>query len=197
MSQARPPAAGSDVRSRPATSITSPEDRADAADRDPGPNRARIALLLIAALVATAAVIWYQTRPTLPEGVPAEEYERAARQFRQRYGRSPERVDVLSLLGEQYVAAGRPEHAALCFAQIPNSHPRYGASSRLQAAQVFVRLNRVADAEHLRPEVVERRLARREGVRLHREPTDDDTGRHAHTRLTPSTGRRRRRSADR
>jgi predicted Zn-dependent protease len=112
-----------------------------------GPNRLLIALTLLAVLGAVAAAVWYQTRLVLPAGISQHDYELARQLFRQRYGRSGGRVDVLSLLGEQSVAAGRLEQAAVCFGEIPAGHPQYGTSSRLQAGQVLMRLNRAAEAE--------------------------------------------------
>ena len=102
-------------------------------------------LAVLAALIA-AGYWWFQPTPP-PEGVSQRDYDVAVRRFRDLYGRSPSRLDVLSIAGELAIRDGRLPAAVACFQQIPSNHPRYGASSRLQQAQVLLQLNQAEPAE--------------------------------------------------
>ena len=102
----------------------------------------------VGVLAAVAGATWWFIHPAdLPPGISAEEYDRAARKYRELYGQKPGRLDALSLAGELAVADGRLAAAAACFAAIPNDDRRYGASARLQAGQVLLKLNRAREAE--------------------------------------------------
>lgn len=102
----------------------------------------------IGALAVLAGIAWFVAKPSrLPEGVSRDDYDAAARKFREVYGRSPGRLDVLSLAGELAVGDGRLETAAACFSEIPDADRRYGPSARLQGGQVLLKLNRAAEAE--------------------------------------------------
>jgi enediyne biosynthesis protein E4 len=85
--------------------------------------------------------------PPLPAGVERDEYDLAADAYRDRYGTRPERLDVLSWLGESYVAQRRFDEAVSCFHEIPSSHPKYGRAARYLHGQVLLELDRAADAE--------------------------------------------------
>jgi tetratricopeptide (TPR) repeat protein len=83
----------------------------------------------------------------LPTGVTDSDYQRAARSWKQRYGRAPDEFDVFSWLGESAVAAGDLESAVACFERIPSTHPVYGRPARHQQGEVLQKLNRLSPAE--------------------------------------------------
>lgn len=111
--------------------------------------RPGIALAFIAAaLAAGGGAVWYLSRgEPLPRGVSQEQYDSAETRLRTAVGRNPDRLDILSLLGEVAVGEGRLETAVACFREIPSRHPKYGLSARLQENQVLLRLNRAREAE--------------------------------------------------
>jgi tetratricopeptide (TPR) repeat protein len=110
--------------------------------------------IIVALGVAVTGVVWMTgagLSESLPVGVSADDYDNAVQLFAAHYGNTPDRIDVLSLLAEQSVQQNIPETAVACFDEIPDTHPRYGHSARLQQGQVLYRLGRVAESEkHLR-----------------------------------------------
>ncbi|MFP6765734.1 MAG: tetratricopeptide repeat protein, partial [Planctomycetaceae bacterium] len=102
---------------------------------------------LLVTLAAAGAAVWLSQEPALPQGISSAEYQTAAEQFRDRYGREPDRLDVLSFAAELAVVDGRIQDAIACFSVIPSSDSRYGLSSRLQEGHLLLDLNRAADAE--------------------------------------------------
>lgn len=120
-------------------------------DADLNSGRRRRAGLTIFSLIAAGCAAlgaWSLLHGTdLPEGVSPEEYAAAERQFREKYGVAPDRLDVLSLAGELAWREERLETAAACFREIPSDDRKYGPSARLQQAQVLVKLKRADEAE--------------------------------------------------
>jgi predicted Zn-dependent protease len=114
------------------------------------PNRVGIRrkVWLVTGLVTLATGVYWWCQPVrLPDGVSQRNFDIATRRYHDLYGRSPARLDVLSIAGELAVREGRLPDAVACFRQIPIDHPRYGPSARLQEAQVLLRLNRAELAE--------------------------------------------------
>ncbi len=83
----------------------------------------------------------------LPEGISAEEYEQAAKDWRGIFRTEPANHDVVMLLAETALRLRQPEQAVSCFAEIPSTHERYGASARLQEGQILITLNDAVRAE--------------------------------------------------
>jgi len=120
------------------------------ADRpaDARPHRGwKLPAVLLAVFAVAAVAVWPGQEPALPPGISRVEYQAAADQFRSRYDREPDRLDVLSFAAELAVVDGRIQDAIACFSEIPSSDSRYGLSARLQEGQLLLDLNRAADAE--------------------------------------------------
>jgi tetratricopeptide (TPR) repeat protein len=113
----------------------------------------KLRIIVALSVAVTVVVVWMTgagLSKSLPAGVSPDDYDAAAQLFSGHYGHNPDRIDVLSLLAEQAVQDA-PETAVACFEEIPDAHPLYGHSARLQQGQVLYRLGRAADAEnHLR-----------------------------------------------
>lgn len=106
-------------------------------------------VLLAIVIVVVGGIIAMRPRaPVLPSSLTPTEYSAAQRRFVELFGVLPEHYDALAIAGEMAASEKRWEQAAACFREVPTAHPRFGASARLQEAQVLVRLNRAADAEH-------------------------------------------------
>src|SRR5258708_3047784 len=71
--------------------------------------------------------------------VCAEQRAGARREFQELYDGTPNRIDLLSFIGELAVRDVQLNRAAACFAEIPDDHPDYGLSARLQESQVLLR----------------------------------------------------------
>ena len=104
----------------------------------------------VAAVAVVGGLLYWGlvlTEPPLPEGVPREFYDLSAAQFREQYGRDPDRLDTLSWAAEAAVGQERWDVAAAAFAEIPSSHPKYGRQARYQEGQVLLQLNRARESE--------------------------------------------------
>jgi tetratricopeptide (TPR) repeat protein len=113
-----------------------------------GSRRAGWILLVVAVVIVAAGMAAVLLRsPPLPEGLSPDEYSEAAEKFRSLYDKEPDRLDVISVAAELAVAEGRMEDAVACFAVIPNGHPGYGPSARLQEGHLLLELDRAQDAE--------------------------------------------------
>ena len=101
-----------------------------------------------------AIAVWWlvmRTGPPLPEGVTPQQFTDAAAWYRENYGTEPDHESVLSVLAEQMLQNDEQQSAVACFDAIPDDHPVYGASARLQQGQLLYRLDRAVEAEaHLK-----------------------------------------------
>jgi tetratricopeptide (TPR) repeat protein len=92
----------------------------------------------------------------LPEGVSRDQYESAARVLTRKFGKNPDRFDVLSLLGEMALGDEHLETALTCFRSIPSTHEKYGLAAELQQGEILIRLNRAPPAEQALKEFLHR-----------------------------------------
>ncbi|MCA9062340.1 MAG: hypothetical protein KDA96_04760 [Planctomycetaceae bacterium] len=127
--------------------------------RQQASQRLMLAMIGLAAVVAVGAAVRNQWKSPpepigdspsvsrLPEGVTREQYHHAAGMYYQQFGREPNREETLMMLGEHLVQTDQPATAIACFEQIPTDHASYGASARLQQAQLYLRLDQAAQAE--------------------------------------------------
>jgi len=105
------------------------------------------------AVILAVGIIWLAVaslrpaRPILPAGVSESDYARAERDWKNRYHRRPDELDVISWLAESAVNEGDLETAAACFQRIPSSHPVYGRAARHQEGQILQKINRLCAAE--------------------------------------------------
>lgn len=83
----------------------------------------------------------------LPACVAPRDRSLATEAFEVKYGRSPDRLDLLSFLAELYLARNRLDDAIACFDEIPTTHPEYGAMARFQQGRTLLTLHRAAGAE--------------------------------------------------
>ncbi len=121
----------------------------EAATVNPMPTRSTaIGLVLFLMAIAVGGFILLRPQPPLlPASLSSSDYSAAQRRYVELFGILPEHLDSLAIAGEIAVSEKNWEQAAACFREVPTNHPRFGASARLQEAQVLVRLNRAADAE--------------------------------------------------
>lgn len=114
-------------------------------------------------LIVVLAIAWPDaTAQPLPEGVSAEDYERAVQDWRGIFRTEPAYHDVVMLLAETALRRRQHELAVSCFAEIPSDHERYGASARLQEGQVLITLNDAVAAEQSLQEYLQ--LAREQSL---------------------------------
>lgn len=84
----------------------------------------------------------------LPEGLSADEYQRAEKWFRERYAsQAPTRSEVLFMAGSLATAEKKPETALACYRAIPSEDPARGLAARLEEGLLLVQLNRADEAE--------------------------------------------------
>lgn len=105
-----------------------------------------LALLLT---IGGGLAVWQSLdgRSTFPPEITAREYEQAARELTQRYGVEPDRMAVLSWLGDAAVRNGEFEKALACYGEIPRDHRLYGSTARYQEGVALLGLNRAVEAE--------------------------------------------------
>ncbi len=104
-------------------------------------------LMLTVSVLVLGVSCWPEDPVTLPAGVSLMAYEEAEREFIDLFHREPNEADVMMTLAETAVRNDEPEVAIDCFARVPSEHKRYGASARLQEAQVLLRSNHAEQAE--------------------------------------------------
>ena len=104
-------------------------------------------LVLTSSVLALGWICWSKESVVLPKHVSRAEYDAACLDFADLFHRKPTPPDVMMLLAETALRDDRPEVAVDCFARVSSEHPRYGASARLQEAQVLLRSNRAKMAE--------------------------------------------------
>lgn len=112
--------------------------------------RIRLVALLAIVVAAVVGAIAFSMRPAdirLPSVVTPRDSQRAREAFELKYGRPPDRLDILSWLAEWYLTQKHPNEAVACFAEIPTNHPVYGHMARLQQGRTLFRLHRVTEAE--------------------------------------------------
>ena len=85
--------------------------------------------------------------PQLPPVVTVLDRQHAREAFELKYGRSPDRNDLLSFLAEFYLSRGRLADAVECFHEIPTSHSAYGPMARFQQGRTLLKLHRAVEAE--------------------------------------------------
>ncbi|MFM7057614.1 MAG: tetratricopeptide repeat protein [Planctomycetota bacterium] len=113
-------------------------------------SRRRLILAAAVTLLSGGALFWLLTgltAPALPAGITADQYKRAAADWKGLFRTRPTHADTLMLLAETSLKRKQLPAAVACFTAIESSHPRYGQSARLQEAQVFLKLNQAAAAE--------------------------------------------------
>lgn len=106
-------------------------------------------------VVLIVAVLIFLNRRNEFSVIPEELHQAASKQYQELYHRDPQKVDLFSMAGEIAVAREDYQVANKCFAQIPSDHSRYGASARLQQAQVLLKLNLPSQAENQLREFLE------------------------------------------
>ncbi|MEJ7591349.1 MAG: hypothetical protein WKF77_07355 [Planctomycetaceae bacterium] len=104
-------------------------------------------LVLTVGVLAIGVFCWPEDAVTLPAGVSLIAYEEAERELIDLFHREPNEVDVMMTLAEAAVRNDELDVAIGCFARIPSEHKRYGASARLQEAQVLLRSSHAEQAE--------------------------------------------------
>lgn len=108
----------------------------------------RLLLLVLCILVMVGGLIAFRSAaPELPTGVSRQEYNEAAADFRDMFGRNGDHSDVLMTLAG--IAAKKKDSAAAiaCYQQIPAEHIRYGPSARYEEALLFAHTDQVQRAE--------------------------------------------------
>ncbi len=103
------------------------------------------AFLVVAA--AFGVFCWPDNSVTLPASVSPAEYRAARLKFVELFHREPNDADLMMLLGETAVQNEQLDRAVDCFSRVPSDNTRYGASARLQEAQVLLRNNDAGKAE--------------------------------------------------
>ena len=103
--------------------------------------------LLLGGVVLIVAILVFSNRGHEFDVIPEDLHQAASKQYRSLYNRDPKEMDLFSMAGEIAVARQDYEIANKCFAQIPSDHSQYGASARLQQAQVLLKLNLPSQAE--------------------------------------------------
>ena len=104
-------------------------------------------LVLTVGVFAMSLYYWMEDPVTLPAGVSLAACQEAEREFVELFHRQPNAVDVMMTLAETAVRRNEPEMAVACFARVPSEHLRYGASARLQEAEILIRGNKADRAE--------------------------------------------------
>jgi len=100
--------------------------------------------------VVVSGVFWNRRSAVpLPEGIGAEQYERAVRNFRRSQHRNPDSPDIYYRLGVDLSEDGDWSTAAACFAAIPFDNSRYGQPATLKRAQALLQLSHLSEAERL------------------------------------------------
>ena len=102
---------------------------------------------LTVSVLAIGAYCWPEDPVTLPAGVSLTAYTEAEREFVELFHREPNEADVMMTLAETAVRNDAPDMAVACFARVPSEHLRYGASARLQEAEILLRSNHADQAE--------------------------------------------------
>ena len=83
-----------------------------------------------------------------PSSVTTRDLQLAREAFELKYGRRPDRLDLLSWLAEWKAARKLPLEAIECFQRIPSAHPLYGPMARYQQGRILLNLHRAVEAEH-------------------------------------------------
>lgn len=104
-------------------------------------------LVLTISALAVGVYCWPEDPVPLPAGVAQTAYDEAKREFVELFHRQPDEVDVMMTLAETAVRNDQPDMAVACFARVPSEHIRYGASARLQEAEILLRNNHADKAE--------------------------------------------------
>ena len=104
-------------------------------------------LVLMVSVLAIGVYCWPEVPVLLPAGVSETAYNEAKLEFVELYHREPNEADVMMTLAEAAVRNDEPEMAVACFERVPSEHIRYGASARLQEAEVLLRSNHADRAE--------------------------------------------------
>ena len=119
--------------------------------------RIRLIALLPIIVAAVVAAVTFCMRPAdirFPSVVTPRDSQRAREAFELKYGRPPDRLDILSWLAGWYLTQKRPNDAVTCFAEIPTNHPVYGHMARLQQGRTLFRLHKVTEAERQLKELI-------------------------------------------
>ncbi len=104
-------------------------------------------LVLTVSMLAIGVYYWPKDPVPLPAGVSLTAYDEAEREFVELFHREPNEADVMMTLAETAVRNDEPDVAVACFARVPSEHIRYGASARLQEAEILLRSNSADRAE--------------------------------------------------
>lgn len=128
------------------------DDKSTQPDRTPGHDVGRkkwvaCGLVLTISVLAVGVYCWREDSVTLPEGVTLTAYKDAEREFIELFHREPNEADVMMTLADAAVRNDEPDIAVACFARVPSEHIRYGASARLQEAEILLRSNHADKAE--------------------------------------------------
>ena len=104
-------------------------------------------LVLTIGVLAVGVYCWPKDPVPLPAGVTQTADDEAKREFVELFHREPNEADVMMTLAETAVRNDEPDVAVACFARVPSEHIRYGASARLQEAEILLRGNYADRAE--------------------------------------------------
>lgn len=104
-------------------------------------------LLLFAVVLLIGYVWWPADRVALPPSLSLAAYEEARLDYIDLFHREPSEADLMMMIAETAVRNEQPDVAVDCFERIPSEHIRYGASARLQEAQVLMGSNCAERAE--------------------------------------------------
>ena len=109
--------------------------------------RQLLSLIICIFVVAGGLFTFRSMSSQLPLGVSRPDFEKAAAEFKEEYGRTGDDFDVLMTLAA--IAGKRKDSATAiaCYLQIPTKHIRHGASARYQEALLFAETDQVQRAE--------------------------------------------------
>ena len=108
--------------------------------------------MLTEVIVGGAGALWWSWSGRLasdqfPPSVTTRDLDNARERFETRYGRTGNRIDILSWLAEWYLTRNRLTAAVDCFSAIPTSHSTYGRMARYQQGRTLLSLHRAVEAE--------------------------------------------------